>query len=75
MAALIKALMKPSLTPCFFANYSPNSFLMFIKPLISISLNVVNMALLFYASFSLDAILYLILLIATLVSVLDPLIS
>ncbi len=43
-------------------------------PDISISLKVVNMALVFWASFNLSAILSLILFIGTLVSVLVPLI-
>jgi len=65
-------LMNPSLTPCFFSKVSPISFLRVMKLLISISLNVVNIAAVFYASLSLPPILILILLIGTLTSVLVP---
>lgn len=64
--------MKPSLMPCFLRKASPYSFLRFIYPDMSTSLKVVNIALVFWASLSLSAILSLILLIATLVSVLVP---
>jgi len=70
--ALTNPDMKPSLMSCLFKNASPKSFLILIYADMSISLKVVSIAFVFWASFNLSAILNLILFIATLVSVLVP---
>merc|ERR1719278_2188202 len=70
--AFTKADMKPILIPCFFTKASWLSFLNCMMLLMSSSLKVVSMALVFWASFSLLAILSLILFILTRCSDLVP---
>merc|ERR1712012_1226978 len=67
--------MKPILMPCFFTKASWLSFLSCMIADMSSSLKVVNIALVFWASFSLLAIFILILFIFTLCSLLVPAIS
>merc|ERR1719427_1252653 len=73
--AFTKADMKPILMPCFFTKASWLSFLSCMMADMSSSLKVVNIALVFCASFSLLAIFNLILFIFTLCSLLVPAIS
>lgn len=71
----MKALVNPSLIPCFLVNASYTSLRASMNEPISISLKVVSRAFSFCDCLSLRAIVWRILLILTLVSYLVPLIS